>query len=90
MVPYFFHFSHFYVWLADRLHDFEVRLMDIPPDSGMDQSMLCGKLEGVAGYITTLNCDPPTKGRYLVITIPGNSERLTLCEVEVYRGKIIF
>ena len=63
--------------------------MDVPPDSGMDESMLCGDHEGAAGYMTTINCDPPARARYVVITIPGNNERLTLCEVEVYSSKII-
>lgn len=29
----------------------------------------------------------PIKGRYVNIVLPGNSEMLTLCEVEVFAGK---
>ena len=50
----------------------------------------CASHVGIVGKGASveLMCQPdPVLGRYLVVQIPGERERLTLCEVQVYGGQ---
>ena len=73
------------------LHDFYtgVTMADISgkPQPG-DYPLCTSQFVGAAtdGQIIELTCDPGIVGQYVWIQIPGPSEVLTLCEVEVYAG----
>ena len=72
-----------------RLHDFYIGVLpnDIEGKPVPGSYPLCQpQYSGPAAHndILDLNCNPGTKGRYVLIQVPGNSEILTLCEVEVY------
>ena len=43
----------------------------------------CGDLHSVEPEIKRKQCDPPLRGKYLNIRIPGDNKILTLCEVTV-------
>ena len=49
---------------------------------------LCGVYSGTVceGGIVTVVCNVGTRGRYVLIQIPGSLEILTLCEVQVFEG----
>ena len=52
---------------------------------------LCATYSGKAGAVTDLICTTDIVGRYVIVQIPGSSEILTLCEVEVFGvGKCFF
>ena len=77
---------------GERLHDFDVGLANCTTDlaTAADEYTLCTHYNGAvaSGATVNLTCDQPhTAGRCLVIKIPYHTEYLTLCEVEVYRGK---
>ncbi len=77
-------------FLDTRLHDFNVGIMERALTYGetLDPTSypLCAYHPGAAGSgaTVTLSC-PPTIGLAVsvLIQIPGSSERLTLCEVQV-------
>ena len=52
----------------------------------MSKSIPCttADLEFRRGEIKRVYCDESTTGRYVRITLPGNSKKLVICEVEVY------
>ncbi|XP_018430880.1 PREDICTED: fucolectin-like [Nanorana parkeri] len=65
----------------ERLKDLEVRIGDSPDNN----NPLCGTITNY-NIITTTFCCNGLAGRYVSTVIPGRSECLTLCEVEVYNG----
>ena len=76
-----------------RLHDFVVYTSTYMPQQsqpslGSDEAgaEVCAVYPGTArkAAITTLFCGRQMSGRYVVIQIPGDSESLALCEVEIY------
>ena len=71
---------------AARLHDFSVYVRNgNPRDTAPDPSELCAEVNGALGLRETRRvvCTNGLSGRYVVIVMPGDSEILTLCEVEV-------
>lgn len=67
---------------ADWLHDFEIRVGDRKPDgSGWQNSVCRSRLKIPRGETYQFDCS--ATGRYVTIRIPGSSEILNLCEVEV-------
>ncbi|XP_018425264.1 PREDICTED: uncharacterized protein LOC108798053, partial [Nanorana parkeri] len=70
--------SDSFLW---RLQDLEVRIGDSPDNN----NPLCGMITNYTNPITTFCCNG-LAGRYVSAVIPGRSERLTLCEIEVYNG----
>ena len=71
---------------AARLHDFSVYLRHgNPRGTEPDPSELCAKVNGALGLRETrrIVCTNGLSGRYVDIVMPGDSEVLTLCEVEV-------
>ncbi|XP_018426657.1 PREDICTED: fucolectin-like [Nanorana parkeri] len=64
-----------------RLQDLEVRIGDSPDN----YNPLCGTITNSNNPTTTFCCNG-LAGRYISAVIPGRSEQLTLCEVEVYNG----
>ena len=81
------------VYLGTRLHDFVVGVtmtrptkFPYPPNdiaTVMPYLKICYQYAGVAELEMQLNCRQPVIGRYLVITIPGVTERLALADVAV-------
>ena len=74
---------------AERLHDFSVGLLDDNPTSTTPvagEYPLCATHAGSvsAGAKVEMTCSILAKGRYVIVQIPGSSEILTLCEVQVY------
>ena len=73
-----------------RLHDFDIGLTCVSPSvraPSPGSYEVCHHFEGLfqsrfqsSGTIT---CDQVTRGRYLVIQIPGPSELLQFCELQV-------
>ena len=59
------------------------------PTQQLNPDNICHEYSGIFPSATrTLECGcPNVQGRYLFILIPGTSERLTMCEVQV-RGEI--
>ncbi|XP_075437439.1 fucolectin-like isoform X2 [Ascaphus truei] len=66
---------------SERLKGAEVRVGNSPNND----NPVCGTVTS-ADAITTLCCKGMV-GRYVSVVIPGRSEYLTLCEVEVYEEK---
>ncbi|XP_035696652.1 uncharacterized protein LOC118430053 [Branchiostoma floridae] len=67
---------------GNRLHNFEVR---VNRDGG--SSELCGApYSGTPtnGQSITVHCGRPIIGRYVRVQLPGKSEALSLCEVEIF------
>ena len=74
---------------GERLHDFLIGVTynDFTAAPKPGSYALCrAKYTGRAsnGEILDLECDPGVKGRYVWIQIPGRTNILTLCEVEVF------
>ena len=72
---------------AERLHDISVHVThDDPTVNTSGASELCAHVEGpfTLGETRRIFCTMDVRGRYVVISLPGDSETLTLCEVEVY------
>ena len=54
-------------------------------NDGGSSNHICGKgLSVPQGQGKSFYCSPPAAGRYVFVRIPGRSEYLSLCEVEVY------
>ena len=90
LLTFFFICSHIQYTSDDRLHDFNVGIMDRLLSNGetIDPSSytLCGHYSGIAGSgaTVTLICSPYAGfAMSVLIQIPGGNERLTLCEVQV-------
>ena len=60
----------------------------MPSGSDLNQQNVnvCTTHHGIpsALELTDIWCDETTRGRYVIIQIPGEQETLTLCEVQVY------
>ena len=79
------------------MHDFVIYTTDHMPQWGdspapsadAPSSTICTRYNGVAppGLVPTIQCDTRVYGRYVVIQIPGPSETLVLCEMQIY-GKL--
>ena len=72
---------------AERLHDISVHVThDDPTVNTPGASELCAHVEGpfTLGETRRVFCTMDVRGRYVVISLPGDSETLTLCEVDVY------
>ena len=75
---------------GDRLHDFEVLVGSDVPEEGINTELYqsCYSHEGTMSETQmVISCANGVSGSVLVITIPGSYERLTLCEVQVYKCK---
>ena len=76
------------VFSVERLHDFEVKLLDKPPlevsPTSPDQAVCYKHHDTLPTNPFSFNCTSYMVGRYLAIVIPGDSEVLTLCEVKVF------
>ena len=76
------------------MHDFVIYTTDYmpqedditAPSADAPTSTICTRYNGVAPprLLPSIQCDTRMTGRYVVIQIPGPSETLTLCEVEIY------
>lgn len=81
-------------FIADeRLHDFKVSIgacdINVSPID-VASTATCAFYPGPAGRaeVVNLTCDfDDMIGRYLIVSITGSKETLTLCEVEVNGGK---
>ena len=75
---------------GDLLHDVEVLVGTSVPEGAINADMYqtCAHYIDAMkqGATETIYCDSMVYGSVVIITIPGESERLTLCEVEVYAG----
>ena len=76
---------------GDRLHDFFIGVTydDFTTTPQPDSYPLCrAQYTGAAtdGQILDLECNPGVSGRYVWIQVPGTSEILTLCEVQVFEA----
>ena len=79
------------------MHDFVIYTTDHMPQRGdspapsadAPTSTICTRYNGVAppGLVPSIQCDTRVYGRYVVIQIPGPSETLVLCEMQIY-GKL--
>ena len=77
---------------GSRLHDVVVQVSyTFTPHIEQDQAdwALCARQPGAfsAGETRKLPCKGPVRGRYVIISIPGKGQILTLCEVQVYAVK---
>ncbi|XP_075208838.1 uncharacterized protein LOC142316938 [Anomaloglossus baeobatrachus] len=63
----------------DRLMGAEVRIGNSPDNN----NPVCGKVRNVTSATLSFCCDM-MEGQYVSVVIPGRTEFLTLCEVEVY------
>ena len=76
------------------MHDFNIGITDAHPLTeapSPDNYRLCTHVEGIVetGATLYLTCTVvDMKGRYLVIQIPDDPATLSMCEVEVYGGKL--
>ncbi|XP_075703751.1 fucolectin-like [Rhinoderma darwinii] len=64
---------------AERLMGAEVRIGNSPDN----KNPVCAKVTSVAAATMTFCCNG-MEGQYVSVVIPGRTEYLTLCEVEVY------
>ncbi|OCT77237.1 hypothetical protein XELAEV_18032436mg [Xenopus laevis] len=64
---------------SERLLGAEIRVGDLTDNN----NPVCGTVTDVSQAIITLSCRG-LEGQYVSVVIPGRSEYLTLCEVEVY------
>ncbi|XP_077349869.1 fucolectin-6-like [Lithobates pipiens] len=64
---------------AERLIGAEVRIGNSPDNN----NPVCGKVTKITNPTSTFSCDE-MEGQYVSVVIPGRSEYLHLCEVEVY------
>ena len=74
-------------FLVDRLHDFQVGVSDNCPNDitpAVTNYPLCATYSGTAGAVTDISCTAAVVGRYVIVQIPGSSEILTICELEVF------
>ena len=69
-----------------RLHDFNVKVLPTfnPSNPNAEAGALCAHHAGAAGNIVTVTCTRKPRGSFVMIQIPGDSEVLSLCEVEVH------
>ncbi|XP_075705059.1 fucolectin-4-like [Rhinoderma darwinii] len=68
---------------AKRLMEAEVRIGNSPDNN----NPVCGKVTSVAAATITFCCNG-MEGQYVSVVIPGRTEYLTLCEVEVYGAPV--
>ena len=78
---------------GERLHDFLIGVTKKDFKGAPDGKYpLCRALyagKATNGQILDLECDPGVNGQYVWITVPGNKQILTLCEVQVFEaGKL--
>ena len=76
------------------MHDFVIYTTDYmpqeddvsAPSADAPMSTICTRYNGVAPLrlVPGIECDTRMTGRYVVIQIPGPTETLVLCEVEIY------
>ena len=74
---------------GNRLHDFFIGVTydDFTSAPQPGNYPLCrAQYTGAAPKILDVQCDPGVKGRYVWIQVPGNTQILTLCEVQVFEG----
>ncbi|XP_042321524.1 fucolectin-like [Sceloporus undulatus] len=72
---------------GERLRGAEIHVGDSVAENGKFNP-LCGTVMDTSlGSISTVRCHG-LRGRYVTVIIPGRSEALTLCEVEVYGMKV--
>ena len=73
---------------AERLHDVMVHVTHyyVAGDELVGAYLLCAQAGGTfgAGETRRIVCTHDVIGRYVVISLPGNQEILTICEVQVY------
>ncbi|GMH42299.1 hypothetical protein BSKO_10218 [Bryopsis sp. KO-2023] len=67
---------------SERLRNFEIRVGDSTPQGDGSQNGICNSGLSVPGGQTE-GFDCSAQGRYVTIRIPGKSQILTLCEVQV-------
>lgn len=68
--------------IPSRLNGAEIRIGNSLESNGINNPR-CAVISSIpAGFSETFQCDG-MEGRYVVVVIPGRSEYLTLCEVEV-------
>ncbi|KAG8134077.1 hypothetical protein E2320_011847, partial [Naja naja] len=73
---------------GERLRGAQIRVGDCVPKRGFSNH-LCGTITNTRlGAINTISCKSQV-GRYVIVTIPGRTVSLSLCEVEVYGRKQI-
>ncbi|PIO27843.1 hypothetical protein AB205_0100950 [Aquarana catesbeiana] len=65
----------------ERMMGAEVRIGNSPDNN----NPVCGKITSVSDPVTTFCCNG-MEGQYVSVVIPGRSDYLHLCEVEVYGG----
>ena len=55
-------------------------------DLGTSRYFTCAEVTGAVkdGATITVKCAENTKGRFVVIKLPGKNQQLTLCEVQVF------
>ncbi|XP_077349871.1 pentraxin fusion protein-like [Lithobates pipiens] len=63
----------------ERLMGAEVRIGNSP----VNKNPVCGTVTQITDPTTTFSCNG-MEGRYVSVVIPGRSEYLTICELEVY------
>ncbi|GMH42306.1 hypothetical protein BSKO_10225 [Bryopsis sp. KO-2023] len=74
---------------SERLRNFEIRVGDSKPQGDGSQNGICNSGLSVPGG-QTQGFDCSAQGRYVTIRIPGKSQILTLCEVEVEGSDDLF
>lgn len=74
------------IYPGQFLHDFDVWISNVSYGS-MDSKSLCGHHAGTVGGTEFINvaCDNIIYGRYVTVKIPGSSEALSVCEVQVFQ-----
>ncbi|XP_026547933.1 fucolectin-like, partial [Notechis scutatus] len=72
---------------GERLRGAQIRVADCVPNRGFS-NRLCGTITNTRlGAISTISCKGQV-GRYVIVTVPGRTVSLALCEVEVYGTKV--
>ena len=72
---------------AGRLHDVVIDVSYLPTKTLQAAgSQTCAVISGSfqLGETRHIRCRSGVKGRFVKVTVPGSSEILTLCEVQVY------
>lgn len=70
--------------VPNRLNGAEIRIGDSPDNNNGNNNPRCAVISSIpGGFSSTFQCNG-MEGRYINVVIPGRSEYLTLCEVEIY------